>query len=100
VKKKKEVGYRRRRVLSREATLNKITCPVEMNSTTPTKHKKKKGKTNLTPSKKSHPMNFNTQDFLPQVLLTRARQERANFSLAFLALKEEKKNEKSKNYPF
>jgi hypothetical protein len=32
--KKKEVGYRRRRVLSREATLNKITCPVEINSTT------------------------------------------------------------------
>jgi hypothetical protein len=33
-------------VLSWEATLNKITCPVEINSTTPTKHKKKKGPEN------------------------------------------------------
>ena len=42
----KEVGYRRRRVLSWEPTLNKITDPVENNSTTPTKHKKKKGQEN------------------------------------------------------
>jgi hypothetical protein len=37
-------------VLSWEATLNKITCPVEINSTTPTKHKKK-GENYLTHAK-------------------------------------------------